>query len=140
MLRILEKECQTRQIPTHILTGETKNRQDVTQAFQNDPNGSVFLLSLRAAGTGLNLTTASYVILYDPWWNPAVEAQAIDRSHRIGQTRTVNAYRLISPGTVEEKIWDLQQRKAQTIADVLGEQGFATNLTKTDLDYLFSED
>ena len=140
MLRILEKECQTRQIPTHILTGETKNRQDVTQAFQNDPNGSVFLLSLRAAGTGLNLTTASYVILYDPWWNPAVEAQAIDRSHRIGQTRTVNAYRLISPGTVEEKIWDLQQRKAQTIADVLGEKGFATNLTKTDLDYLFSED
>ena len=117
-----------------------QQRQDVTQAFQNDPNGSVFLLSLRAAGTGLNLTTASYVILYDPWWNPAVEAQAIDRSHRIGQTRTVNAYRLISPGTVEEKIWDLQQRKAQTIADVLGEKGFATNLTKTDLDYLFSED
>lgn len=140
MLRLLERECQARQIPTHMLTGETKNRQDVTQAFQNDPNGSVFLLSLRAAGTGLNLTTASYVILYDPWWNPAVEAQAIDRSHRIGQTRTVNAYRLISPGTVEEKIWDLQQRKAQTIADVLGEQGFASNLTKTDLDYLFSED
>jgi hypothetical protein len=76
----------------------------------------VFLLSLRAAGTGLNLTTASYVVLYDPWWNPAVEAQAIDRSHRIGQTRTVNAYRLIAPGTVEEKIWELQQSKAQTIA------------------------
>jgi SNF2 family DNA or RNA helicase len=140
MLRILEKECQIRGIPTHILTGETKHRQDVTQAFQNDPNGSVFLLSLRAAGTGLNLTTASYVVLYDPWWNPAVEAQAIDRSHRIGQTRTVNAYRLISPGTVEEKIWDLQQRKAQTIADVLGEQGFASNLTSTDLEYLFSEE
>lgn len=140
MLRILEKECQARQISTHILTGETKNRQEVTQAFQEDPKGSVFLLSLRAAGTGLNLTTASYVVLYDPWWNPAVEAQAIDRSHRIGQTRNVNAYRLIAPGTVEEKIWDLQQRKAQTIADVLGEQGFASNLTKTDLDYLFSED
>ena len=77
---------------------------------------AVFLLSLRAAGTGLNLTTASYVVLYDPWWNPAVEAQAIDRSHRIGQTRTVNAYRLIAPGTVEEKIWELQQRKAQTIS------------------------
>ncbi len=68
----------------------------------------------------MNLTTASYVVLYDPWWNPAVEAQAIDRSHRIGQTQTVNAYRLISPGTVEEKIWELQQSKAQTIADVLG--------------------
>ena len=140
MLKILQKECAARQIPTHILTGETKDRLQVTQAFQNDPRGSVFLLSLRAAGTGLNLTTASYVVLYDPWWNPAVEAQAIDRSHRIGQTNTVNAYRLIAPGTVEEKIWELQQRKAQTIADVLGEQGFASNLSQSDLEYLFSED
>jgi SNF2 family DNA or RNA helicase len=140
MLRLLEKECAARQIPTHILTGETKGREEVTQAFQNDPNGSVFLLSLRAAGTGLNLTAASYVVLYDPWWNPAVEAQAIDRSHRIGQRDTVNAYRLIAPGTVEEKIWELQQRKAQTIADVLGEQGFARNLSKADLEYLFSEE
>ena len=140
MLQILEKECQQRQIPTHILTGETKDRQEVVNAFQNDPNAGVFLLSLRAAGTGLNLTTASYVVLYDPWWNPAVEAQAIDRSHRIGQTRTVNAYRLIAPGTVEEKIWELQERKAQTISDVLGEEGFARSLSKDDLDYLFSED
>jgi len=140
MLRILEKDCAARAIPTHILTGETRNRQEVMQNFQNDPSGSVFLLSLRAAGTGLNLTTASYVMLYDPWWNPAVEAQAIDRSHRIGQTETVNAYRLIAPGTVEEKIWELQQRKAQTIADVLGEQGFAANLSHSDLEYLFAED
>jgi hypothetical protein len=140
MLKLLETECKLRQIPTHVLTGETKERQEVVQAFQNDPNAGVFLLSLRAAGTGLNLTTASYVVLYDPWWNPAVEAQAIDRSHRIGQTRTVNAYRLIAPGTVEEKIWELQQRKAQTIADVLGEEGFARNLSQTDLEYLFSED
>ncbi|HEX4122010.1 MAG TPA: DEAD/DEAH box helicase [Verrucomicrobiae bacterium] len=140
MLRILEKECAALQIPTHILTGETKDRQEVMHAFQEDPNAGVFLLSLRAAGTGLNLTTASNVILYDPWWNPAVEAQAIDRSHRIGQTLTVNAYRLIAPGTVEEKIWELQQRKAQTIADVLGEQGFARNLSQGDLEYLFAED
>jgi SNF2 family DNA or RNA helicase len=140
MLRILEKECQARGIKTHILTGETKDRSQVTQTFQEDPNACVFLLSLRAAGTGLNLTNASNVVLYDPWWNPAVEAQAIDRSHRIGQTRTVSAYRLITPGTVEEKIWDLQQRKAQTIADVLGEQGFAQNLSQIDLEYLFSED
>ena len=140
MLRILETECAARQFKTHILTGETKDRQQVTEAFQNDPGGGIFLLSLRAAGTGLNLTTASNVVLYDPWWNPAVEAQAIDRSHRIGQTDTVNAFRLIAPGTVEEKIWELQQRKAQTIADVLGEQGFANNLTATDLAYLFAED
>ena len=139
MLQILEKECQQRQMPTHILTGETKERQEVVNAFQDDTNAAVFLLRLRAAGTGLNLTTASYVVLYDPWWNPAVEAQAIDRSHRIGQTRTVNAYRLIAPGTVEEKIWELQQRKAQTISDVLGEEGFARSLSKDDLEYLFSE-
>jgi superfamily II DNA or RNA helicase len=140
MLEILEKECHERQINTHILTGQTKDRQQVVNAFQSDPNAGVFLLSLRAAGTGLNLTTASYVVLYDPWWNPAVEAQAIDRSHRIGQTQTVNAYRLIAPGTVEEKIWELQQSKAQTIADVLGEEGFARSLTKTELEYLFAED
>jgi SNF2 family DNA or RNA helicase len=140
MLKLLEVECGNRQFPTYLLTGESKQRHDIVNAFQNDPNASVFLLSLRAAGTGLNLTTASYVVLYDPWWNPAVEAQAIDRSHRIGQTRTVNAYRLIAPGTVEEKIWELQQRKAQTIADVLGEEGFARSLSKTDLEYLFSED
>ncbi len=140
LLHLLEQECRERQIATHVLTGQTKDRQQVVNTFQNDPNPGVFLLSLRAAGTGLNLTTASYVVLYDPWWNPAVEAQAIDRTHRIGQTQTVNAYRLISPGTVEEKIWELQQSKAQTIADVLGEEGFARSLSKADLEYLFSED
>jgi SNF2 family DNA or RNA helicase len=140
MLKLLEVECQQRQFPTYILTGESKQRQDIVNAFQNDTRAALFLLSLRAAGTGLNLTTASYVVLYDPWWNPAVEAQAIDRSHRIGQKQTVNAYRLIAPGTVEEKIWELQQRKAQTIADVLGEEGFARSLSKSDLEYLFAED
>ncbi len=140
MLEVLDQECKERNIPTHLLTGQTKDRQSVVTAFQDDPQASVFLLSLRAAGTGLNLTHASYVVLYDPWWNPAVEAQAIDRSHRIGQTRTVNAFRLIAPGTVEEKIWELQQSKAQTISDVLGEEGFARSLSKTDLEYLFAED
>jgi superfamily II DNA or RNA helicase len=140
MLNILEKECHARNIHTHILTGQTKDRQSVVTDFQKETGACVFLLSLRAAGTGLNLTNASYVVLYDPWWNPAVEAQAIDRSHRIGQTQTVNAYRLIAPGTVEEKIWELQQSKAKTIADVLGEEGFARSLTAVDLEYLFAED
>ena len=140
MLELLQRECALRQMKTHILTGQTKQRAEVVNAFQDDPDSCIFLLSLRAAGTGLNLTAASYVVLYDPWWNPAVEAQAIDRSHRIGQTQTVNAYRLISPGTVEEKIWDLQQSKAQTINDVLGEEGFARSLTTMDLEYLFSEE
>jgi SNF2 family DNA or RNA helicase len=139
MLKILQRECAQRGIKTHMLTGATKNRQEVVREFQEDPEPCVFLLSLRAAGTGLNLTAASYVVLYDPWWNPAVEAQAIDRTHRIGQTCTVNAYRLISPGTVEEKIWELQQKKSKTISDVLGEQGFTKNLTGADLEYLFSE-
>jgi len=140
MLEIIRAECNQRNIKTYIITGQTKERLEVVNAFQADPDPCVFLLSLRAAGTGLNLTAASYVILYDPWWNPAVEAQAIDRTHRIGQTQTVNAYRLIAPNTVEDKIWELQQRKAQTISDVLGEEAFAKNLTKQDLEYLFSED
>jgi SNF2 family DNA or RNA helicase len=140
MLQLLEKDCAARNIHTHMLTGQTKDRQQVVNDFQKETGACVFLLSLRAAGTGLNLTNASYVVLYDPWWNPAVEAQAIDRSHRIGQTQTVNAYRLIAPGTVEEKIWELQQSKAQTIADVLGEEGFARSLTSVDLEYLFAED
>ncbi len=140
MLNILEKDCGTREISTHMLTGETKDRQEVVNAFQETKEACVFLLSLRAAGTGLNLTNASYVVLYDPWWNPAVEAQAIDRTHRIGQTRTVNAYKLIAPGTVEEKIWNLQQAKSKTIKDVLGEEGFAKSLDKTDLEFLFAED
>ena len=140
MLQLLEKECVTRGIKTHLLTGQTKDRQEVVNAFANDTEPGVFLLSLRAAGTGLNLISASYVVLYDPWWNPAVEAQAIDRSHRIGQTQTVNAYRLIAPGTVEEKIWELQQSKAKTIGDVLGEEGFARSLSAVDLNYLFAED
>ncbi len=139
MLKLIEAECLKLGIPTHVLTGETKGRQEVVNAFQDDTNACCFLLSLRAAGTGLNLTNASYVVLYDPWWNPAVEAQAIDRTHRIGQTRTVNAYRLIAPSTVEEKIWDLQQSKSKTIADVLGEEGFAKSLSKSDLEFLFSE-
>jgi SNF2 family DNA or RNA helicase len=140
MLHLLETDCKTRGIKTHLLTGQTKDRQEVVNAFAGDSEAAVFLLSLRAAGTGLNLISASYVVLYDPWWNPAVEAQAIDRSHRIGQTQTVNAYRLIAPGTVEEKIWELQQSKARTIGDVLGEEGFARSLSQNDLEYLFAED
>lgn len=139
MLKILEGECTCRKIKTFVLTGETRERMSVVNAFQSESEACVFLLSLRAAGTGLNLTNASYVILYDPWWNPAVEAQAIDRSHRIGQTRNVNAYRLITRGTVEEKIWELQQKKSKIIADVLGEEGFARSLTHEDIDFLFSE-
>jgi len=139
-LAIVKRRLENDGVAYQYLDGKTNNRQEVVEKFQNDPDCKLFLISLKAGGQGLNLTAAEYVFLLDPWWNPAVEAQAIDRSHRIGQTRTVNAYRLITPGTVEEKIWDLQQRKAQTIVDVLGEEGFARSLTKSDLEYLFSED
>jgi len=111
----------------------------VVAAFSEDARPCVFLLSLKAGGTGLNLTAASYVVLLDPWWNPAVEAQAIDRSHRIGQDRTVIAYRLVTRGTVEEKIHELQQKKSALVRDVLGEEGFARALTRQDLDFLLAD-
>jgi SNF2 family DNA or RNA helicase len=115
-----------------------QKREQVVADFQNDPDPCVFLVSLKAGGTGLNLTAASYVVLFDPWWNPAVEAQAIDRTHRIGQDRTVIAYRMLALGTIEERIWDLQQRKATLVRDVLGEGGFSRALTRDDLEYLLS--
>jgi len=116
-----------------ILTGATENRAELVDTFQNDPAKTVFLLSLKAAGFGLNLTAASYVILYDPWWNPAVEAQAIDRTHRIGQTEPVVAYRLLAENTVEEKIRSLQREKAALAAAVVQEESLANIL---DLDSL----
>jgi superfamily II DNA or RNA helicase len=139
MLKILKTELEEKGRPYFMLTGQTTQRGEVVQAFHDCKEPAVFLLSLKAAGTGLNLTSASYVVLYDPWWNPAVEAQAIDRTHRIGQDRTVIAYRLVTRGTVEEKIWRLQQSKAQLAQDVLGEEGFTGSLSKTDFDYLLED-
>ena len=89
-------------IAYEYLDGKTRNRQEKVERFQNDPDCKLFLVSLKAGGVGLNLTAAEYVFLLDPWWNPAVEAQAIDRTHRIGQTKPVFAYRIIAKNTVEE--------------------------------------
>ena len=139
-LKLLEKEIKARGIGYHMLTGQSTKREQIVRNFQEDPDPSVFLISLKAGGTGLNLTAASYVIVFDPWWNPAVEAQAIDRTHRIGQDRTVIAYRLIATGTIEEKIWQLQNQKAAMVRDVLGEDGFARTLTRDDLRFLLDED
>jgi SNF2 family DNA or RNA helicase len=96
----------------------------------------VFLISLKAGGSGLNLEVASYVILFDPWWNPAVENQAIDRTHRIGQTKTVFAYRLLVRDTIEDKIRQLQIRKSNLAKNVLGEEAFGRALTLDDFRYL----
>jgi SNF2 family DNA or RNA helicase len=97
------------------------------------------LISLKSGGVGLNLTAASYVVLFDPWWNPAVENQAIDRTHRIGQTEPVVAYRLLIKDSIEQKIRDLQKRKGAVAQDVLGEEKFASMLTLDDLRGLFAD-
>jgi SNF2 family DNA or RNA helicase len=123
--------------PYHYLTGASKDRAAIVEGFQNDANAAVFLLSLKAGGSGLNLTAASYVVLFDPWWNPAVENQAIDRAHRIGQTQPVMAYRLITRNSIEEKIRRLQMQKSLMSDDILGEEQFTAALDRRDLEYLF---
>ncbi|MFT3868750.1 MAG: DEAD/DEAH box helicase [Nibricoccus sp.] len=128
MLELIRDELTARSIGHLMLTGQTENRQELVDKFQSVDGPPIFLLSLKAAGSGLNLTAASYVVLYDPWWNPAVEAQAIDRTHRIGQTSKVNAYRLIAKNTIEEKIRALQREKAAMAAAVVKEESLATVL------------
>lgn len=119
-LSIIEKRLNAKGIRTLMLDGTTRNRKEVVAQFQNDKEIPVFLISLKAGGVGLNLTAAEYVFLTDPWWNPAVEAQAIDRAHRIGQTRPVFAYRLVCEDTVEQRILELQDEKRRLANAVVG--------------------
>lgn len=137
MLDIIRDRLRQGNHPFSYLTGQTKDRQAVIEDFQTTKDPNVFLLSLKAGGSGLNLTAASYVVLYDPWWNPAVENQAIDRCHRIGQESKVIAYRLLVRDSVEEKIRLLQQQKRAMMTGILGEEGFARNLDRSDLEFLF---
>ena len=139
MLDLIRKQLTARNISFSWLTGSTRNREAVVNQFQNNPDIRVFLISMKAGGTGLNLTEADYVYLVDPWWNPAVENQAIDRSHRIGQDKKVVAVRLISPDTIEEKIMQMQDSK-KVLADGLikTETSFLTSLSKADLLSLLS--
>lgn len=118
MLAIVKPRLEEKKLSFAYLDGKTRNREGEVERFQNDPRCRLFLISLKAGGLGLNLTAAEYVFLLDPWWNPAVEMQAIDRSHRIGQTRTVFAYRLIARDTVEEKVLELQRTK-RDLADAI---------------------
>jgi SNF2 family DNA or RNA helicase len=114
-------------------------RKAAVQQFQEEDAARVFLISLKAGGVGLTLTAADYVYLVDPWWNPAVEQQAIDRSHRIGQDKKVFAYRMICKDTVEEKILQLQEKKRSLAADLVADEtGFVKQLTAQDVAYLFS--
>ncbi len=136
MLEILEKKIKARKYPYWKLTGKTRKRKELVQDFESTKEPGVFLISLKAGGTGLNLVSASHVILFDPWWNPAVEAQAIDRTHRIGQDKTVVAYRLVAQDTIEERILELQEKKRGLVEHVLEEESFHGALTREDLDYL----
>ncbi len=140
MLDLVRPVLQEKGWPHFYLAGDTENRGKLVAEFQRASGAAVFLISLKAGGFGLNLTAASYVVLYDPWWNPAVENQAIDRTHRIGQTSNVIAYRLLIKGTIEEKIRVLQRTKRALAEDVLGEEGFAKSLTIEDLRFLFAGD
>ncbi|MCA1978363.1 MAG: DEAD/DEAH box helicase, partial [Thiobacillus sp.] len=124
MLALIEEELAVRGIGYSLLTGETRDRETPIRRFQ-DGEVPVFLISLKAGGVGLNLTAADTVIHYDPWWNPAVENQATDRAHRIGQTKRVFVYKLVAAGSIEEKILALQEKKAELAASVLNEDAAA---------------
>jgi SNF2 family DNA or RNA helicase len=141
MLKIIERAMKEDSVPYEYLDGQTKDRMERVERFQADPTVPVFLISLKAGGTGLNLTAADTVIHFDPWWNPAVEQQATDRAHRIGQTKVVTAYKLVAAGTIEEKILQLKAKKRELVASVLSEDaGGAKKLTKADIEDLFSID
>ena len=138
MLALIEAELGKRGMPSVKLTGDTRDRETPVRAFQ-DGKVPLFLISLKAGGTGLNLTAADTVIHYDPWWNPAVERQATDRAHRIGQDKPVFVYKPIATGSVEEKIAEMQSRKAALAEAILGDPGKASSpLTPDDIAALFA--
>lgn len=138
MLKLMATALDQDKIRYEYLDGSTTDREQRIERFQQDPTIPVFLISLKAGGSGLNLTAADTVIHFDPWWNPAVEEQATDRAHRIGQKKVVSVYRLVAAGTIEEKILQLKQKKKDLVASVLEEdEGGGKRLTKSDLAELF---
>jgi SNF2 family DNA or RNA helicase len=139
MLAILRERLEQGGIGYEYLDGATKNRQAKVDRF-NQGDTPLFLISLKAGGTGLNLTGADYVIHFDPWWNPAVEDQATDRAHRIGQTRHVFNYKLLARNTIEEKLLKLQERKRALVRDILDADTLGKQLTLEDLRFLFTDD
>ena len=138
-LALVKTELDKRGTIYEYLDGKTSKRGDRVERFQTDAACTVFLISLKAGGQGLNLTAADYVFILDPWWNPAVEAQAIDRAHRMGQERSVFAYRLISRDTVEERIMELQKdKKSLAEAVINADNSLISDLTAEDLQILLS--
>ena len=140
MLALLKEQLGKEGVPYCYLDGSTQDRGAVVEQFQSTPGIPVFLISLKAGGVGLNLTAADTVIHFDPWWNPAIEDQATDRAHRIGQTNVVTSYKLITQGTVEEKILQLQTKKRALLKGMLaGEEALLEALTEQEVQELFSE-
>ncbi|MFD2246788.1 DEAD/DEAH box helicase [Pontibacter ruber] len=138
-LELIRRVLDEKEITYAYLDGNTKDRQKQVELFQTDESIKVFLISLKAGGVGLNLTAADYVFILDPWWNPAVEAQAVDRAHRIGQQNTVFTYKFITKDSVEEKILALQSRKIQLVTDLIStDETIIKSLTKEDIDNLLS--
>jgi non-specific serine/threonine protein kinase len=141
MLALIKEKLKELEIDFEYFDGSSTavERERAIQRFQNDENCRVFLISLKAGGVGLNLTAADYVYIVDPWWNPAVEQQAIDRTHRIGQTKNIFAYRMICKDTIEDKITQLQEKKRILARDLItDDEGFVKSLTREDVEYLFS--
>lgn len=139
MLKLVQAELKRRRVPFAYLDGQTANRQARVDEFQHNAQVPFFLISLKAGGVGLNLTAADYVIHIDPWWNPAVEMQATDRTHRIGQQKPVFVYKLIVRDSVEEKIVELQERKRSLVRQLIAtEGGFFKSLSADDIKMLFS--
>jgi non-specific serine/threonine protein kinase len=139
MLDLIKGHLEKHKIKYEYLDGKTTDRADRVNHFQEDDSCRVFLMSLKAGGVGINLTEADYVYLVDPWWNPAVEQQAIDRTHRIGQKKKVFAYRMICKDTIEEKILLLQDKKRDIAKDIIStEDGFLKKLSQNDIIDLFS--
>ena len=136
-LALLRERLEARELTYEYLDGQTRDRAARVERFQADAGCPLFLISLKAGGLGLNLTAADYVFLLDPWWNPAVEAQAIDRTHRLGQTRRVLAYRLVSRDTIEEKVLELQARKRDLAADIINQDNsLLRRIRREDLELL----
>jgi SNF2 family DNA or RNA helicase len=136
-LEILKKWLDEQQIGYFYLDGRTRNRQELIDAYNGPDGPPLFLISLKAGGTGLNLVSADTVIHYDPWWNPAAQAQATDRAHRIGQTKPVFVYNLIVAGSVEERMLTLQERKRHLANTILGAES-SGSLSESDVEDLFS--
>jgi len=139
MLTIMRSWLDEQKIGYLYLDGRTKDRQDLVDKFNNDDKERLFLISLKAGGTGLNLTGADTVIIYDPWWNPAVEDQAADRAHRIGQKKAVTVYRMVTENSVERRIMDLKEKKAKLVDALLNDRGVSPlKLSKDDIESLFA--